>query len=64
MQGSWLCAIKRLHKREKATWRSRLKSRLCAREKAVRDEKVMCKEVNCTQGYRLYAIQIYNRTLV
>ena len=32
-----MCAIERLHKREKAMWRSRLKRRLRAREKAARD---------------------------
>ena len=37
MQGSWLCAVERLNKREKAMWRSWLKRRLCAREKAARD---------------------------
>ena len=37
VQGSWMCAIERLHKREKAMWRSRLKRRLRAQEKAACD---------------------------
>ena len=48
VQGSWMCAIKRLYKREKAMWRSRLKRRLRAREKAARDGE------DYTQGDELH----------